>query len=106
MNSLYTNEPDTFQVELLDPGGDMLDSVDGSGGTLEISWPGEEGAVYNGNFSVVVTLLEAGDQEPGFNPLGLRTRTDDSNDYSVDITYQRFFKKMVGGEGGDVRWKE
>ena len=106
VNSLYTNEPDTFQVELLDPGGDMLDSVDGSGGTLEISWPGEEGAVYNGNFSVVVTLLEAGDQEPGFNPLGLRTQTDDSNDYSVDITYQRFFKKMVGGEGGDVRWKE
>ena len=98
-----TNEPDEFKIELFNPEGQSLDHNSGSSGSLMISWSGTENVEYNGNFTVAITLVIAGDD---MSFTGLRIQADNSNDYSLDIDYQSYSIKSTSGDSADVRWQE
>jgi len=101
----YTNQPDTFSVELLDDEGNQLGSQQGASGHLSIVWVLQNGTEDLGNLSVSVTCNRAGDQIPIINILGLRTINDEGNDFNLRIDYETFYVTYVGDEGGaDVRW--
>ena len=104
INSRYTNQPDTFSLVLSGIDEGELDSVEGSAGNLQISWSGPADRLINGTFSVTVNLVEAGDQEPIVNILGLRTQADNSNDYNISIEFIKFKRMKSSGDDADVRW--
>jgi membrane protease YdiL (CAAX protease family) len=98
----HVNQPDTFQISLLDQDGNELDSTQGSAGELTISWAGEEQVEYSGTFSVSVTLIDAGDQEPIL--IFGRPIPDNSNNFNIHIESILFRTEYSGVDAGDVRW--
>jgi membrane protease YdiL (CAAX protease family) len=100
-----TNEPDSFTLQLFDPEGGELGEDSGNSGNLGIAWMPEdtEEINYNGTFTVIVRLDEAGDD---FSSFGFRTVQDTSNDYSLDIEYNSYYYKSGTGDDADVRWHE
>ncbi len=102
----YENKPDTFYIELQDPEANVLDFAEANNGNLVLSWAGEVGTIYKGTFTVIITLVDAGNQETNINIIGLRTVEDNANEYSLSIDYVSFTKKYTATEAGDVRWGE
>ncbi len=103
INALYTNEPDTFTLQLFDPDGRELGSEVGDSGNLEISWTNnnEIYILYNSNFTVIVELGDAGDQVGRF---GVLRQADTSNDYLLTISYVCYSMIEITGDDADVRW--
>jgi len=101
-NSRYTNDPDTFTVSFIDPGGAEMGTQTGSGGNLALSWSTD--VATNTSVIIRILLVEAGDQYPPFNPGGLRTVEDTQNSYSVTYSYQISHTELVEEEDYNIRW--
>jgi hypothetical protein len=84
----YQNQPDSFTVSILSPNGTILAQETGSSGSLGAQRDLDEEEVLtffgNGNFTVRVSLDDAGDWEPRLGP-GIPI-SDTGNDYSLVIT--------------------
>jgi len=86
----YTNEPDTLRVELQVDDGTVIEALaidSSSAGRVVILWTADSPMKGEG-IIVSVTAVECGNMVPTLNPLGLRERADDGNnfDMAVDIT--------------------
>jgi hypothetical protein len=90
----YTNSPDTFVLEVTPPNGteEMSGAVanpQGGAGTVSVSFEfkGTRDPFLNGTgaWDVVVKCTRAGDQVPMVNRLGLRTRADTGNAWTLSI---------------------
>jgi hypothetical protein len=93
---LYENQPDEFEIKILGPEGNTLDSGRGSNpqgleGSIPLSVMLDDesivGYIGKGSFTVSITMVDAGDYEPRF---GIRTMADNGNDYELDMTVQYF----------------
>ena len=90
----YTNSPDTFVLEVTPPNRteEMSGAVanpQGGAGTVSVSFEfkGTRDPFLNGTgaWDVVVKCTRAGDQVPMVNRLGLRTRADTGNAWTLSI---------------------
>ncbi|MCU0799811.1 MAG: hypothetical protein MUC62_09105 [Candidatus Thermoplasmatota archaeon] len=90
----WTNGPDSFNLKVglrSGPGGETIEtdertdsnSKDGSGEIILSFSIGSESPERPSSIEVLVTLVESGDQYGSY--LGLRTRVDDSNNFSLSI---------------------
>jgi len=82
-----TNEPDEFRLEVIAPNGET-ESESGSnsqGGDGSISIGVDVDGNMGGDWEVVVTMVEAGDNT---EPTGLFTVADNGNDYDLDLWFK------------------
>lgn len=84
----YDNQPDEFSVRVLSPEGNstVLAISDGSSGTLtgshELNNSEIQGSFRTGNFTIEVTLINAGDWTPSIG-IGLVGLNDPGNSYEL-----------------------
>ncbi|MFW3145991.1 MAG: lysostaphin resistance A-like protein [Thermoplasmatota archaeon] len=109
---LYTNQPDTFRITLMDGEGNELKSSQGQNsqtdqrrGEVDIVWITDDETRDLGNMTVMITMVRAGAQERMISILGLRDVPDDGNEYGLRVDYETLSIRYANGEeSGDVRW--
>ena len=104
INRFYQNRADKFKLDLFDPDGNEIFTIETDLGIIKSDWPGENETLYIGKFRVVVTLLTAGEQEPTFGPGYFTTVDDTSNEYKIIIKYESFIITQKSSDSADVRW--
>ncbi len=80
----FTNQPDTFRLELALSDGTPLDTEEDASGQLSASWMADE-PVKVLDVVATVTAVTCGDQVPLVSPGGLRDRADDGNEFALNI---------------------
>ncbi|MFO8050552.1 MAG: hypothetical protein R6V01_02495 [Thermoplasmatota archaeon] len=84
----YENQPDSFRITISHPDGNRTvigESDSGAlSGSIEFTDQDIERLYDMGNFTVTVTLVQAGDWEANFG-FGFLSMEDDGNDYSIEI---------------------
>lgn len=84
----YDNKPDSFRVTIDHPDGNRTVIGEADSGSISdsINFTDEDiERMYNmGNFTIAVTLVEAGDWEAGFG-FGIRNMPDDGNTFDIEI---------------------
>jgi hypothetical protein len=97
----YENNPDTFRVsvdmENITTMSESGSNIHGQPGSLEINLAFEGKPVFfnnTGTYSILVELLEAGDQFPGVGLIGF---TDAGNDFDLVIEYTYLSDTESGG---------
>ena len=103
INDRWINKEDSFKLELFDPDGNEINSIQNDVGIIKYDWPGEYGIEYSGEFLIRVTLAEANDQQREVG-LGFITYDDNSNEYKIIISYESYIIKEGEGDSADVRW--
>jgi hypothetical protein len=85
----YENEPDEFLIRIVSPNGTSIieKSSDRSiTESRELTEDEMKGSYGVGNFTVEVTLIDAGDWYPAFGP-GLITYRDDGNSFEIVLNF-------------------
>jgi hypothetical protein len=84
------NDPDTFKLTVRDPDGTVYEEEgeneydpNGGEGVLTINVTAENGGDYYGPWEVTVRLVNAGDQKPMGQGVGLQQ--DNSNSYTLEV---------------------
>jgi dipeptide/tripeptide permease len=98
-DSRHNNQPDEFSITVIAPDGQDQDSGIVTNGntefTINFEQPNED-PYYNGTgeYEIIINCLNAGDHEPLFpDPLGIRTVSDDGNDWLLEVTYRYYESK-------------
>jgi len=98
----YTNEPDTFRVSLVSPTGEDLQAGSNDQGIITLSWSVNDENAQNGTFTIIIELVNAGDQEPPFQfqqPIA-----DDSNSYELVVDYESVLYQELDEDDYHIRW--
>ncbi len=82
---LYTNQPDTFQIQLITPSGVTESSTASDSGFIQFSYtvPIDEQEIWVGNIEFYIVAKECGDQEAL-----VRTIADNGNSWAVKVNYE------------------
>jgi dipeptide/tripeptide permease len=95
----HNNQPDEFSITVTAPDGQDQDSGIVTNGntefTINFEQPNED-PYFNGTgeYEIVINCLNAGDHEPLFpDPLGIRTESDNGNDWLLEVTYRYYESK-------------
>ena len=91
----YTNQPDTFALEVTPPNSTQVTSPDSTSGTVSVTIPytaGTKDPYYNGtgDYGVTVICGNCGDQEPFVNFGGFRTQADNGNTWTLEVFFNRY----------------
>ncbi len=89
----HTNQPDSFSIDLVAPDGetatDSGSNTRGAEGALSVARQVAEGGdPLMGDWTVTVTLTDAGDQTATFDLFGLRNQADDSNAWALEVSFE------------------
>ena len=101
----YVNRPDHFKVYLYSQSAGELALEEGDSGSIKTNWTASEGSELNETLTVVVELVEAGDQIPqGIYLGGPRGEDDTSNSYELVVEFRVMKLVRTEPESGNVRW--